>query len=320
MGESLNIKRPSKYTGVINNSVNWETFVKDKEHLKYLSTTIYHNNNNTHHNNNNLNNMDESLGDPLSRSQRELYIGNTNQDMTEISLKIFLGKMLQKFGLSYSENIDTLFPVSQVRHNGRFCFVLFRSCEEAANCLNLNGIPFMGEYLSIKRPSKFIGDEGLVFYNYNDFLNKWLSSELKLINSGFPSVVLRISNVFTNDILNDQRECDTTIESIRLECCAFGTVKSLLIPPITDTIEDIEDSRKYSYHSSWKGNERGVVFVEMSNELEAKLALCSLKGRYFDNRIVDVKYYPYKSFVSEDFYIYDYMMPLVITTTGPTCL
>lgn len=330
MGESLNIKRPSKYTGVINHTINWDNFIKDKEHLKYIVSNDYHNNNGTHHsiiNNNKFNknygnsNMNDDAGDPLTRHQRELFVGNTTQEMTELSLKIFLGKMLQKFGLSYSENIDTLFPVTQVRHNGRFCFALFRSCEEAANCLNLNGIPFLGEYLTIKRPSKFTGDEGLVYYNYSDFLNKWLSSELKLINSGFPSVVLRISNVFTNEILNDPRECDVTIECIRLECCAFGTVKSLVVPPITDRIEEtIEDSRQYSYQSSWKGNERGVLFVEMSNELEAKLTLCSLKGRYFDSRIVDVKYYPYKSFVNQDFFIYDYMMPLVITTTGPTCL
>lgn len=48
-------------------------------------------------------------------------------------------------------------PIVHTRLNPKFAFVELRSVEEATNMLNITGIPFLGNYLRIGRPTKYVG-------------------------------------------------------------------------------------------------------------------------------------------------------------------
>lgn len=61
----------------------------------------------------------------------------------------------------------------------------------------------------------------------------------------------------------------------------------------------------------------GKVFVEMSTEDEARAVLMVLKGRSFDQRTVDAKFFPMEHY-SDSGPDYSYQPPrLIITTAGP---
>ena len=62
----------------------------------------------------------------------------------------------------------------------------------------------------------------------------------------------------------------------------------------------------------------GKVFVEMATEEEAKTTLVNLKGRKFDGKWVDVKFYPAQAFQTKN---YGVVLPnIVITASGPTTI
>ena len=62
----------------------------------------------------------------------------------------------------------------------------------------------------------------------------------------------------------------------------------------------------------------GKVFVEMASEEEAKTTLVNLKGRKFDGKWVDVKFYPAPAFQGKH---YGVVLPnIVITASGPTTI
>ena len=92
------------------------------------------------------------------------------------------------------------------------------------------------------------------------------------------------------------------------ECAHFGKVVSVIIPrpPSIGTLE-----------KDFTGGV-GKVFVEMATEEEAKTTLVNLKGRKFDGKWVDVKFYPAQSFQAKH---YGVVLPnIVITASGPTTI
>ena len=123
----------------------------------------------------------------------ELFVGSTTPDMTEIALKEFIGGALHKMGLTNApEN-----PVVQVRVNNKFAFIEFRTPEETANALNLNGIPFMGVPLKLNRPSKFDGPS-IPYFKWEELLARYNSGELKVRSSKELSLVDQSLEVAAN--------------------------------------------------------------------------------------------------------------------------
>lgn len=191
-------------------------------------------------------------------------------------LKNFLGGALQEMGLSCS---GTENPIMQVRVNGKFSFAEFRTLEEAANSLNLNGIPFMNQSLKLSRPSKFEANTLCTFFAWDELLKKFINGELKLMTAGQTSRVIRIDNMVSPLELGDSAMTEEVVQDTMSECSQFGKVIRVIIPrPEGD--------------SASTGGGIGKVFVEMSTEDEAKLTLVNLKGRKFDGKWVDVKFYP----------------------------
>ena len=217
--------------------------------------------------------------------------------MTDVLLKTFLGGALQEMGLSCSGSEN---PLMQVRVNGKFSFAEFRTMEEAANSLNLNGIPFMNQSLKLSRPSKFEANTLCTFFSWDELLKKFISGELKLMTAGPTSQVIRIDNMVSSTELNDSALTEEVVQDTISECSQFGKVKRVIIPRPTG--------------SATLAGGVGKVFVEMSTEEEAKLTLVNLKGRKFDGKWVDVKFYPSDYFSAGN---YDVELPhSVVCTAG----
>ena len=81
------------------------------------------------------------------------YVGNTPGIVTESLLANFLGAACVQAKIC-PEN-----PVTNVRLNGKFCFVEFRTPDIATRALNLNQIEFGGHNLRVSRPKSYIGPQ-----------------------------------------------------------------------------------------------------------------------------------------------------------------
>jgi len=285
MGSMLKIKRPAKYAGPVTSSRTWQEMTGHATAGAAAGATVV-----------------VPISEPNTKNYREIFVGNTTEQITEQVLKEFIGTTLLKMGLSCSEGS----PINQVRVNGKFCFLEFKTMEEAANVLNLNGIPFLGTNLKLSRPSKF--DGALIeYFSWDDLLSRWMTGEIKLMTAGPTSTILCITNMIASvEELDDEELYAEVIEDTRIECSQYGTVSSVVIPrksPVASSTSSSPPTRAL-----------GRVFVEMSSDSEAQNVLVALKGRAFDGRIVDVKFYPPQAFASSDYGAP--FAPIIVTTKG----
>jgi len=235
--------------------------------------------------------------DPQTKGYRELFVGNIAPNANEGTIRDLIGGALQRMGLS---SLDGESPIASVRLSQKFCFIEFKMMEDAANALNLNGIPFNGISLKLSRPAKFEVPTNIAFYSWDDLMARWFTGELKLLTAGAPSTVLCITNMVTSEDLADEEGFAEMIDDTKQECSQFGSVRSVVVP------------RPQSDGSPTRG--LGRMFVEMSTEEEAKNVLIALKGRTFDNRFVGVKFYPLHAYANNDFGLL--FPPIVVTTAG----
>ncbi|CAN0000243.1 unnamed protein product, partial [Heterosigma akashiwo] len=251
---------------------------------------------------------------------RDLYVGNCSPEMTEPALKEFLGSAMEQVGLNQQEGNCIL----QVRLSGTFAFIEVRSVEEASHMMNLNGIPFMGQFLKIKRPTKYPGPE-VPHLNWDDILAKYMAggwhgpcppcpvmlraqSQAQNASSRgrpppfpsgpggasrpaaappaarHPSKVMTLSNMVTHDDLADDETYDEILEDTQDECSKFGAVQTIAIPRPKDGPHGV-----------------GLVFVHYSSEEEAKKAIDALSGRTFAGNTVEAKYFPEAKYLAKDF-------------------
>lgn len=314
LGNFLKIGRPTKYFGPVTPHVTWQelisgpgfTKLNPSEQRSSITSEVETSKPTTVSPTNltlplpgvSLSQPHSSTPDASTKMFRELFVGNTSAEMNGDNLKEFLGNALEKMGFLSSPGN----PILQVRVNPRFSFIELRSIEEAANCCNLNGIPFLGQTLKISRPAKYVGAL-VTHYTWDDILSRWMTGELKILTSGPSSRVLMFSNMVVVDDLIDDTTYQEIIQDTRDEISQHGRIKSLIIPRPSDG-----SSTSLSLH---KGI--GKVFIEMASEAEAKTVLVALKGRTFDGRIVDVKYFPYEKFLIQD---YSDPPPVILTANG----
>ena len=280
MGSMLKICRPAKYSGPAFATKTWQEMTGQSVPAEVAASASV------------------SQLDPQTKGYREIFVGNLTPDATEDTVRDLVGGALQRMGLCSFEGGES--PIASVRLNQKFCFLEFKVMEDAANALNLSGIPCNGIPLKLSRPAKFEVPPNISFYSWEDTLARWHTGELKLLTAGTVSTVLCISNMVTTEDLTDETLFTEMIEDTKDECAQFGSVRSVAVP------------RPNADGSPARG--LGRVFVEMSSEEEAKAVLLALKGRTFDNRTVGVKFYPYQAFASNDFGLT--LPPVVITTSG----
>jgi hypothetical protein len=214
---------------------------------------------------------------PITKLYREIFVGNTNDKMTELGMKELVGGAMMKMGLSHSRYEN---PVHQVKLTGKFAFMEMRTCVDAANVLNLTGIPYCGNSLNIVRTNKYDGGCGIEAYlTWDALYQKWVEGDLRLITAGTPTRVLVITNVTTPETLaaNPTLYLDI-IEDMRLECGQTGLVKSVIVPrtqPAGDTGR----------------SPVGKVFVEMDTVDQAIETLMMLKVGDVTCSVVCASYY-----------------------------
>eukprot|EP00640_Fibrocapsa_japonica_P001964 CAMPEP_0113940100 /NCGR_PEP_ID=MMETSP1339-20121228/6282_1 /TAXON_ID=94617 /ORGANISM="Fibrocapsa japonica" /LENGTH=536 /DNA_ID=CAMNT_0000943799 /DNA_START=46 /DNA_END=1656 /DNA_ORIENTATION=- /assembly_acc=CAM_ASM_000762 len=256
MGQLLKIGRPTKYCGPVIQASTWQALTGQQAP------------------------EGASVVDPSTKLYRELYIGSTTAEMTELGLQEFLGTAMQQVGLTLQEGN----PIVQVRHSGTFAFVELRSIEEANNCLNLNSIPFMGQFLKIGRPSKYPGPQ-VPHLNWEDVLAKYMAGEMPTGGGAAqqqPSRVIALSNMVTTDELMDDTTYQEIVEDTRDECGKYGAVQSMEIP------------RPGAPHGV------GKVFIEFTSTADAAKAIGALKGRTFAGNKVDARYFPESKYQVKD--------------------
>lgn len=242
-GNPLKINRPAKFQGPNSSPYTWQDLAPTRK-ATVTATAVT-----------------TAAPHPGTKPYREIFVGNTNADMTEASLRDVIGGAMMKMGLSYSRNEN---PVYQVRMTGKFAFLETRTAVDAANILNLNGLPFCGSNLNIMRPVKYDGGGGIeAYFQWDALYEMWRSGDLRLMTSGPPTRVIAVSNMTTAEALQaDANLYLDIIEDTRLECSQFGVVRSVIVPRTT---------------AAGSSAAVGKVFVEMDTTDQAIATLLALK-------------------------------------------
>merc|ERR1719356_1384633 len=92
-----------------------------------------------------------------NKAMRELYVGNLPAGITAPQLVQFLNQVSQAVKVNSLPGEPVL--GATMGGGGLFAFVEFRTAEEAANGLRLNGVELLGCQLKVGRPKGYAGPE-----------------------------------------------------------------------------------------------------------------------------------------------------------------
>merc|ERR550514_652387 len=93
-----------------------------------------------------------------TKAMRELYVGNLPAGITSAQLVQFLNQVGQAVKVNSLPGEPVL--SATLGGGGLFAFVEFRTAEEAANGLRLNGVELLGTQLKIGRPKGYTEGQG----------------------------------------------------------------------------------------------------------------------------------------------------------------
>lgn len=102
---------------------------------------------------NNVNVLQHAAAAAHEKIQRELFVGNTPPACSELLLLHFLNAAMRRVNLCG----PTESPILNCRLNQKFAFIELSSATAANQAMGMNGIPFLGAFLKISRPSKYQG-------------------------------------------------------------------------------------------------------------------------------------------------------------------
>jgi hypothetical protein len=154
-----------------------------------------------------------------------------------------------------------------------------RTSIDAANVLNLNGIPFLGTPLNLMRTKKYDGGGGIEAYlKWDALYQMWVEGDLRLMTAGTPTRVLMVSNVTTPEALAASPALYLDIiEDVRLECSQTGMVRSVLVPRTASA--GAGQAGRSSGGVNGPNSPVGKVFIEMETVDQAVNTLMLLKVR-----------------------------------------
>ena len=173
------------------------------------------------------------LANPTTKPQRELFVGNLPDGVTEAMILDFLntaiiGAQLITMGAGN--------PVVTVRMNSnRFAFAEFRCADETTNAMALNGLTMAGNALQFQRPNAYVPPGG-------GAAQPMMVPGLGLVGGAaagpaeVPTKVIQLCNMTNADELKDDEEASFIQEDVVEECEAKGgKVLNVEIPrPPTD--------------------------------------------------------------------------------------
>lgn len=253
-GTYLMVKRPAKYTGPSVQAPTWQEVTGQGGNV--------------------VTDPGVSLPDKVLR---ELYVGNVNANMSEDSIKDFIGATMQQVGL----NAKPGNPVLAVRNNGSFAFVEFRSVEEASNALNLDGIPLHGCNLRFSRPSKYEGP--------NEPHGTWeLTLRAHLAKRSVPTRVLRIGNIVSEEDLKSESALQELEDETKEECEKLSQVTSVFLPRPNAATEEERAGVGYMW----------VCFESADGASAAMACLCL---RTFEGRAIQAVFWDEEKYEKRDF-------------------
>lgn len=300
-GSNLKIRRPSKYDGPVKEGKTWQEVMAEKNgkgQQPYMNsgqqqsqTTAVISKSSSESNN---------LGTIV---YREVHISQLPPNLSERDLQDFFGGVLQKMGLSstFEQN-----PVEDLQLNGSVASVLLRTVEDAANILNINNLPLKGHRIRVERPPSFDGGvAGVTYHTWDELHASWISGQVRVKTAGSQSRILRISNIATREQLQDASFYLETIDELKAESAPFGTVRSVTVPRPATTSSSSMDSDN--------GKDIGKAFIEMASVDEAKKVLLALKGRSYNQRLIDIKFFPEDKYRSMQ---YSYEPPRIVLTAS----
>jgi len=291
-GAPLKLKRPAKYIGPLMEGMTWQELtgqssIRDSGGRSSHAPRQYH-----------QPREERVVTAPVSRGPefqtrpyREVFVGSLPSDISDSDLCEFLGAVLLKMGMSNSGEEN---PIMEIKLNSinHFAFCIMRTVEDAANMLNLNGLPFRENRIKLERPARFDGGQaGISFFNWEELFNNWLNGELKLMSAGNPTRVLRITNIASYQELLDPTYYLDLMEDTRAEVTRHApsaVLRSVIVPRPSQV----------SSGTIFQDRDIGKVFLEFGSTEEARAVLLVLKGRSFNGRIVDIKFYPEDKFRS----------------------
>jgi hypothetical protein len=258
-GNPLKMGRPAKYAGPTNSIYTWQDLLPFMKGPAVVDTVGMAGGN---------------PPPPATKAYREIFIGNTSEKMTDNNLRDFIGGAMMKMGLSHSKTEN---PVYKVLVSGKFAFMEMRTSIDAANVLNLNGIPFLGTPLNLMRTKKYDGGGGIEAYlKWDALYQMWVEGDLRLMTAGTPTRVLMVSNVTTPEALAASPTMYLDIiEDVRLECSQTGMVRSVLVPRTASAGSG--QAGKSGGGVNGPNSPVGKVFIEMETVDQAVNTLMLLK-------------------------------------------
>jgi len=278
VGHALSVGRPSAYTGSQTQHVRWEQLmgIKIQENPELQDTAI------------GLagggaiisGGGGASIGDPATKVQRELYIGNMPEGVNEMGLVGFFNQEMT--GRAWN-NPSMMGPsCMQARINGRFAFVEFRSIEETDRAMGLNGANYNGCSLRVGRPKAYQGPGGMGGGDPALMNAAGGMAGLARLGGDKPTEAIQMANMVTPDELGDDEEYNDILEDVQGEMEKYGPVIKLHIPRPTPGVPNDESV--------------GLIFVKYEEASAAVKAHLELEGRTFGGNNVECAFYPIDKF------------------------
>ena len=351
MGTMLKIGRPSKYSGPDTDSaLSWQQISGTDAPSNIDSITAYYNQSTKAYREIFAGNIPEAL----TETDLTEFIGNAMirlgftgnylshcDEIDDIPNPVLLTRVNGKYSfieMKTAEDACNLLNLNGIPFHG--------------SQLKLNRPTKFDGYIEPQHPRSGSGVK-VEFFDWTETLEMWNAGDMRLLTAGAPSNVVMLVNMTTNaELQASSTVYFELLRDARIECSTYGSVLSVIVPRSTaatsgslaTTTPTMSSSGKWSSAEMGKGAAtigissssssssstmpsitspvvRGIgrVFVEMETVDQAKQVILALKGRTYNSRFVDIKFYPVEYFRAMT---YQYCPPhLVVTSShGPTTI
>jgi len=188
-------------------------------------------------------------------------------------------------------------PILNVRTSTKFAFVEFRTVQETNNALNMDGIPFMGMELRLKRPEKFQGNPTPAV-TWREFME--MRSELEASQPAGSSVVSLGGAIRPGELESKNEDVYKALcADLRSECSKYGSVVDVVVP------RESAAGATFDYSGGAVAAEKkgvGKAFIKYKSHEEATAALKELGQRLFEGHELDLDLFDEQRFNARDFY------------------
>uniref|UniRef100_A0A7S0ZSJ5 RRM domain-containing protein n=1 Tax=Noctiluca scintillans TaxID=2966 RepID=A0A7S0ZSJ5_NOCSC len=208
-----------------------------------------------------------------TKGSRELYVGNLPGGITTPQLVQFLNQVCQAVKVNSLPGEPVV--GATMGGGGLFAFVEFRTAEEAANGLRVNGVELLGCQLKIGRPKGFLGEQDGLQPAQNGTLGEMMAGAMRPGQLALPGVPGQAGGTVVSAI--DHRLCLVNLptfvseERVRELLTTFGQLKF------------------YALQKDEKGVSVGVAFFEYADMMTQQQARAALEGLELGSKRLSVK-------------------------------